>query len=47
MSEHRTTTAEKARMASCYDFDKTLSPDDMQAFTLIPVSYTHLERAQF
>ena len=24
------------RMAICYDFDKTLSPDDMQAFTLIP-----------
>ena len=23
-------------MAICYDFDKTLSPDDMQAFTLIP-----------
>lgn len=28
--------AEKPRMAICYDFDKTLSPDDMQAFTLIP-----------
>lgn len=26
----------KHRMAICYDFDKTLSPDDMQAFTLIP-----------
>lgn len=26
----------KRRMAICYDFDKTLSPDDMQAFTLIP-----------
>lgn len=26
----------KPRMAICYDFDKTLSPDDMQAFTLIP-----------
>lgn len=26
----------KKRMAICYDFDKTLSPDDMQAFTLIP-----------
>lgn len=25
-----------ARMAICYDFDKTLSPDDMQTFTLIP-----------
>ena len=24
------------RMAICYDFDKTLSPDDMQSFTLIP-----------
>ena len=23
-------------MAICYDFDKTLSPDDMQSFTLIP-----------
>ena len=28
--------AQKPRMAICYDFDKTLSPDDMQAFTLIP-----------
>ena len=26
----------KARMAICYDFDKTLSPNDMQTFTLIP-----------
>lgn len=26
----------KIRMAICYDFDKTLSPDDMQTFTLIP-----------
>ncbi len=25
-----------SRMAICYDFDKTLSPDDMQTFTLIP-----------
>ena len=25
----------KPRMAVCYDFDKTLSPDDMQTFTLI------------
>lgn len=24
------------RMAICYDFDKTLAPDDMQTFTLIP-----------
>lgn len=24
------------RMAFCYDFDKTLSPDDMQAYTFIP-----------
>ena len=31
-------TSEKtnSRMAICYDFDKTLSPDDMQTFTLIP-----------
>ena len=28
--------AERSKMAICYDFDKTLSPDDMQAFTLIP-----------
>lgn len=26
----------KPIMAICYDFDHTLSPDDMQAFTLIP-----------
>lgn len=26
----------KPKMAICYDFDKTLSPDDMQPFTLIP-----------
>lgn len=29
-------TVSRPRMAICYDFDKTLSPDDMQAFTLIP-----------
>jgi len=28
--------ASTPRMAICYDFDKTLSPDDMQTFTLIP-----------
>ncbi len=28
--------SKKPRMAICYDFDKTLSPDDMQTFTLIP-----------
>lgn len=28
--------SQKPKMAICYDFDKTLSPDDMQAFTLIP-----------
>lgn len=28
--------AKKPKMAICYDFDKTLSPDDMQIFTLIP-----------
>lgn len=32
-SEIRST---KPKMAICYDFDKTLSPDDMQSFTLIP-----------
>ena len=26
----------KPKLAICYDFDKTLSPDDMQTFTLIP-----------
>ena len=28
--------SQKPKMAICYDFDKTLSPDDMQTFTLIP-----------
>lgn len=28
--------ARKPKMVICYDFDKTLSPDDMQTFTLIP-----------
>ena len=27
---------ERPKMAICYDFDRTLSPDDMQTFTLIP-----------
>ena len=27
---------QKPKMAICYDFDRTLSPDDMQTFTLIP-----------
>ncbi len=26
----------RSKMAICYDFDRTLSPDDMQSFTLIP-----------
>ena len=26
----------KKRIAICYDFDKTLAPNDMQAFTFIP-----------
>ncbi|MCR4902867.1 MAG: haloacid dehalogenase-like hydrolase [Butyrivibrio sp.] len=29
-------TKRPIRLAICYDFDKTLSPDDMQSFTLIP-----------
>ena len=33
---NETIKARKPRMAICYDFDKTLSPDDMQTFTLIP-----------
>lgn len=32
----RKSTETIGKMAICYDFDKTLSPDDMQAFTLIP-----------
>ena len=28
--------SKKPIVAICYDFDKTLSPDDMQAFTFIP-----------
>ena len=35
----------KRRMAICYDFDKTLSPDDMQAFTLIPS--LKMDKAEF
>lgn len=27
---------QRPKMAICYDFDRTLSPDDMQTFTLIP-----------
>lgn len=33
---NETTYTEKPKMAICYDFDRTLSPDDMQTFTLIP-----------
>jgi phosphoserine phosphatase len=29
-------TVGRPKIAICYDFDKTLSPDDMQTFTLIP-----------
>ena len=32
----RKSKEDKPVLAICYDFDKTLSPDDMQAFTLIP-----------
>ncbi|MBR2650324.1 MAG: haloacid dehalogenase-like hydrolase [Clostridia bacterium] len=30
------TVSKRPKMAICYDFDRTLSPDDMQTFTLIP-----------
>jgi len=36
LKEIETIKNRKPRMAICYDFDKTLSPDDMQTFTLIP-----------
>ncbi len=36
MQRNETTYTEKPKMAICYDFDRTLSPDDMQTFTLIP-----------
>ena len=35
-NEKREIRTRKPKMAICYDFDKTLSPDDMQSFTLIP-----------
>jgi len=34
--EIKRVTNRELKMAICYDFDKTLSPDDMQTFTLIP-----------
>jgi 2-hydroxy-3-keto-5-methylthiopentenyl-1-phosphate phosphatase len=36
MKRNETTYTERPKMAICYDFDRTLSPDDMQTFTLIP-----------
>lgn len=36
MEEQKIEQENLPKMAICYDFDKTLSPDDMQAFTLIP-----------
>lgn len=36
MEDKITETGKRPKMAICYDFDKTLSPDDMQSFTLIP-----------
>lgn len=35
-TQYETIRSQKPKMAICYDFDKTLSPDDMQSFTLIP-----------
>lgn len=36
MEEQKKELEKRPKMAICYDFDKTLSPDDMQSFTLIP-----------
>ena len=36
IKENEINTPAKPKMAICYDFDHTLSPDDMQTFSLIP-----------
>lgn len=41
---NETTYTDKPKMAICYDFDRTLSPDDMQTFTLIPSFGVEKER---